>query len=108
MDRGVEESPPLGRRVGVDAEALAVDRNLVVEPAHRRQIPRIGTAAVGPSGDVMHLQAIPAGTARNRACRTITIKDEAAQPRRDSSGAASHGEWCPVRCSGGDLDHTVT
>jgi len=35
VDWGAEESPPLGWRVGVDGEAVAVDYDVVVEPTQR-------------------------------------------------------------------------
>ena len=92
---GLQQSSSLWWRVGVDGEAVAVDHDLVVEPAHRRQILRVGAATVDPPGDVMHLQPIPARTARDGACRTVTIHDEAAHLRRDRPGC---GVPCAVVC----------
>ena len=105
---GAEESPSLGWRVGVDGEALAVDHDVVVEPAHRRQVLGVGAAAVDPPYDVMHLEAVSAGAARNGACRTVTIKDEAAQLGRDRPGAAPHAQWDTVVGAAGDFDDAVT
>ena len=72
VDWGLEESPALGWRVGVDGEALAVDHDVVVEPTQRGEVLGIRAPAVGPAGDVMDLEPIPAGTACNGAHRTVT------------------------------------
>jgi hypothetical protein len=55
---GREESASLRRRVGIDREALAVDHDVVVEPAQGGEVPGIGDTAVGPLHDVMNLEAV--------------------------------------------------
>ena len=97
----------LGWRVGVDVGAVAVDHDLVVEPAHGGQVLRVAAAAIDPSRDVMHVEAVPAGTARNRACCTVAVQDEPAQLGRDHPTAASHRQWCPVLGAGGDFNDSV-
>ena len=97
----------LGWRVGVDAGAVAVNHDVVMEPTHRRQVLGVGAATIDPPHDVMHLEAIAAGTARNRARCTVTVQDEPAQPFRDHPTAPSHSEWCPLRGAGGDLNDSV-
>jgi hypothetical protein len=93
--------------VGVDGEALAVDDDVVVEPARRGEVLRVGVAAVGPAGDVVDLEPIPAGTARNGACCTVTVDDESSQARRDDAAPPTQSQRNAVRCAGGDLNNTV-
>ena len=107
VDRGPEESSPLGWRVGVDRESLAVDHDVVVEPTHRGQVLRIRPAAVGPAGDVVDLEPIPARTARNRARRTVTVKNESSQAGWDHPAPTTHLQWDTVWGAGRDLDDSV-
>ena len=71
-------------------ESLAVDDDVVVEPADGGEVLRIGTATVGPAGDVVDLEPIPARTARNRARRTVTM-----QGRIGAGGVGSPGSVDP-------------
>ena len=79
MDGGLEESVALGWRVGVDVVAVAVDHDVVVEPAYGGQVLWVAAATVDPLHDVMHVEAVAAGAARNRACCTVTVQDEPPQ-----------------------------
>ena len=63
MASGSDESSALGRGGGVDGEAVTVDHDVVMEPTHRRQIPRIRPSALRPRRGVVHLQAIPGDAA---------------------------------------------
>ena len=86
---------------------MAVDDDVVVEPADGGEVLRIGTATVGPAGDVVDLEPVAARTARNRARRTVTLKDVPAQAGWDHPAAATHVERCAVRGAAGDLDDSV-
>ena len=78
VDWGVEELSSLGWRVGVNKEAVAVDHDVVVEPAHRRQVLRVRPPTIDPPCEVMYLEAVAAGAACNGAGWPVTIQDEAA------------------------------
>ena len=67
VDSWVEESAALGWRGGVDAETLAVNDDLVVEPAQGGQVLRIRATIARPRNHVMDLEAIPGDAARNGA-----------------------------------------
>ena len=60
VNRRVEEPAALRRRLRVDAEPPTVDHDVVMEPAHRRQVLRVRPPAVDPSHDVMHLEPVAA------------------------------------------------
>ena len=104
---GWEESAALGWGVGVDGGALAVDRGVVVEPTQCGEVLRVGAAVVGPVGDVVDLEPIPAGTARDGACCIVTVDDESLQAGRGDAAPPPQSEGDTVRCVGCDLDHPV-
>ena len=107
VDWGLEESPSLGWRVGVDGEALAVDHDVVVEPTQRGEVLRIGTATVDPAGDVVDLEPIPAGAACNGARCTVAVEDESSQAGWDHPAPPAQREWDTGSCLGCDLDGAV-
>ena len=89
VDGGLQQLVVLGWRVGIDVGAVSVDHDVVVVPAHGGQVLRVAAAAIDPWRDVMYVEAIAAGAARNRACCTVPVHDEAAQLGRDRPGSAS-------------------
>ena len=97
----------MGWRVGVDGESLAVDDNMVVEPADGGEVLRISTATIGPSFDVVDLGPVAARTARDGARCTVTSEDESSQAGWDHPAATTHREWDTVRGAASDLDDSV-
>ena len=70
------------QRVGVDAEPLPVDCDVVMEPARRRQVLRIVVATVDVAPDVVRLEPIPAHAAHNDTA-TIAMRREPSDRYRD-------------------------
>ena len=62
---------------GVDGFALAVDRDVVMPPAHRAKVVGVVGTASGPGDDVMNLDAVTAVTAIDHTA-AVTGQDEAA------------------------------
>ena len=83
MDPGSGEASSLGWRGGVEGEAVTVDHDMVMEPAQRRQVLRVGSATFGPRNHVMRLHATSRDAGRSGAEAAVTMQDEPAQTRRD-------------------------
>lgn len=70
---------------GVELVAVGVDRNVVVVPAQGGEVVRIMAAAVGPRGDVVRLQAVPAHASIDGAV-FVSEQDTVTGCWRDGSG----------------------
>lgn len=67
--------------MSAEDEAQPVDRYVVVEPARRDQIPRLGRTVLAPGDDVVDLEPVPAVI--DDASVPVTVDDRPTQRRWD-------------------------
>ena len=109
VDVWVEESSALGWGFGVDAVALAVDHDLVVEPAQGGEVLGIRPAVVGPR-DRCGGSAGGTGRCSLRWCSRVASRCRMNRREAgwDDPGAASEGEGLPVSGACGDFNDAAT
>ena len=108
MNPGSEESSSLGWGGGGDRETAAVDHDVVMEPAQRREIVCIRYAAVSPRHNVMRLEPVPARSAPAWTSHSVTVEDETSESGWNGTTPTSHVHRYAVFGSSGDFDHPVT
>jgi hypothetical protein len=100
---GWDESAPAWCGVGVDGVAVAVDDDVVVEPAQEGEVVGVVRSAVDSSSDVVGLEAVAAGATVGSSHAGVPLMNQPAYPRWLRMCAMSDGEESAVSCLGVDV-----